>query len=198
MTDHIFVKDCRKGHWETVGVGVHWSKSCVLSCVSAERQSGQTTNVTQSVCFHKTSETLIMGPEGLWLWKKMAKRPQLKITYCCRTAMLFNLQHAKYAKLSLGKKYRYRYGIIYYYWGHNSLSSPIIEKISSEERLHSFQRFCKTGDPGQFSTSYAVSNSAFCTKTIFLCGSVGSSWYNKNSVGNKVNGSTTNLLLNSI
>lgn len=161
MTDRIFVKDCRKGHWETVGVGVHWSKSCVLSCVSAERQSGQTTNVTQSVCFHKTSETLIMGPEGLWLGKKMAKRPQLKITYCCQTAMLFNLQHAKYAKLSLGKKYRYRYGIIYYYWGHNSLSSPITEKISSEERLHSFQIL-------QNWWSWPIQHQLCCFKQCFL------------------------------
>lgn len=65
--------------------------------------------------------------------------------------------------------------IIIYHGGHNSLSSPIVEKLSSKERLQSFQRFCKAGDTGKISTNFGVLNSAFYTKSMFFCDSAGSS-----------------------
>lgn len=71
--------------------------------------------------------------------------------------------------LSLKMKDRYQNEMSYCHVFHNFLYFPTMKKISSKERLYSFQRFCKSGNPGQINTNSAVSNWSCCAKkTSFL------------------------------
>lgn len=109
--------------------------------------------------------------------KKMAKTLCLKITELVSDSPVAQPLTQKICKayLAVGKKDRYKCKISHYHGGYNSLFSAIIKKISPEERLYSFNRFCKTGATGQINTDYTIANSTFYTKTILLCGGAGSS-----------------------